>query len=103
LGYAVKCAIVVRKSVCVHINSSSIYKAAHLITEGGTNLELTVEGIGKDKTEDIFYRTITHYLSASSDFDDMRQAAIDAAEDLYGEDSAEVETVKAAYSAVGVE
>lgn len=87
----------------VHINSSINNKAAHLITDGGTHYDVTVEGIGKDKAEDIFYRTITHYLSASSDFDDMRQAAIDAAEDLYGGDSAEVETVKAAYSAVGVE
>lgn len=87
----------------VHINSSINNKAAHLITDGGTHYDVTVEGIGKDKAEEIFYRTITHYLSASSDFSDMRQAAIEAAQDIYGEDSSEVETVKAAYSAVGVE
>lgn len=87
----------------VHINSSINNKAAHLITAGGTHYDVTVEGIGKNKAEKIFYRTITHYLSASSDFSDMRQAAIDAAQDLYGEDSSEVETVREAYRAVGVE
>nr|WP_305852340.1 M4 family metallopeptidase [Virgibacillus sp. MSJ-26] len=87
----------------VHINSSINNKAAHLITDGGTHYDVTVEGIGKDKAEKIFYRTITHYLAASSDFSEMRQAAIQAAEDLYGEGSTEVESVMAAYDAVGVQ
>src|SRR5699024_7456268 len=91
----------------VHINSSINNKAAHLITDGGTHYGVTVEGIGKDKAEKILYRTITHYLAASSDFSDMRQAAIQAAEDLVpaqdGETSPEVEAVKAAYDAVGVQ
>src|SRR5699024_9823470 len=43
----------------VHINSSINNKAAHLITDGGTHYGVTVEGIGKDKAEKIFYRTIT--------------------------------------------
>src|SRR5699024_177656 len=87
----------------VHINSSINTKAAHLITDGGTHYDVTVEGVGSEKAEEIHYRSITHYLTASSDFSDMRQDAIDAAQDLYGEDSSEVETVKAAYDAVGVE
>lgn len=87
----------------VHINSSINNKAAHLITEGGTHYGVTVEGIGKSKAEKLFYRTLTHYLTASSSFSDMRQAAIQAAEDLFGEASAEVDTVNAAYDAVGVQ
>src|SRR5699024_10398120 len=91
----------------VHINSSINNKAAHLITDGGTHYGVTVEGIGKDKAEKIFYRTITHYVAASSDFSDRRQRAIQAAEELFptqgGETSREVEAVKAAYDAVGVQ
>src|SRR5699024_7970228 len=87
----------------VHINSSINNKAAHLITDGGTHYGVTVEGIGKDKAEKIFYPTINHFLTDPSDFSDMRQAAIQAAEDLYGEKSPEVEAVMAAYDAVGVQ
>ncbi|WP_042150055.1 M4 family metallopeptidase [Paucisalibacillus sp. EB02] len=91
----------------VHINSSINNKAAHLITEGGTHYGVTVNGIGKQKAEKIFYRTLTHYLTASSNFSEMRQAAVQAARDLYpdrnGEPSAEVQTVMAAYDAVGVQ
>ncbi|MGF7015290.1 M4 family metallopeptidase [Ornithinibacillus bavariensis] len=90
----------------VHINSSINNKAAHLITEGGTHYGVTVNGIGKQKAEKIFYRTLTHYLTASSNFSDMRQAAVQAARDLYpdrnGEPSVEVQAVMAAYDAVGV-
>ncbi|MCD7033672.1 M4 family metallopeptidase [Metabacillus sp. GX 13764] len=91
----------------VHINSSINNKAAYLITNGGTHYGVTVTGIGKDKAQKIFYRTITTYLNASSDFSQMRQAAIQAARDLYpdikGVSSAEVKAVEAAYTAVGVQ
>lgn len=90
----------------VHINSSINNKAAYLITEGGTHYGVTVNGVGKTKAEKIYYRALTHYLAASSGFSEMRQAAIQAARDLYpdkdGEPSAEVEAVMAAYDAVGV-
>ncbi|WP_077328720.1 M4 family metallopeptidase [Virgibacillus siamensis] len=90
----------------VHVNSSINNKAAYLITEGGTHYGVTVSGIGKDKAEKIYYRALTLYLTASSDFSDMRQAAIQAASDLYpgqnGEPSPEVHSVMAAYDAVGV-
>lgn len=90
----------------VHVNSSINNKAAYLITEGGTHYGVTVNGIGKDKAEEIYYHALTLYLTASSDFSDMRQAAIQAARDLYpdqnGEPSPEVQSVMAAYDAVGV-
>lgn len=90
----------------VHINSSINNKAAHLITAGGTHYGVTVNGIGKAKAEKIFYRTLTLYLTSSSDFSQMRQAVTQAARDLYpdknGQPSVEVQAVTNAYDAVGV-
>lgn len=90
----------------VHINSSINNKAAHLITDGGTHYGITVNGIGKARTEKIFYRALTLYLTPSSGFAEMRQAAIQAARDLHpdrnGAPSLEVQAVMAAYDAVGV-
>ncbi|WP_155891066.1 M4 family metallopeptidase [Ectobacillus panaciterrae] len=87
----------------VHINSSINNKAAYLISEGGTHYGVDVVGIGREKTEQIYYRTLTKYLTATSNFSMMRQAAIQAATDLYGENSEEVKAVTKAYDAVGVE
>ncbi|WP_082804731.1 M4 family metallopeptidase [Rossellomorea vietnamensis] len=91
----------------VHINSSINNKAAYLLTDGGTHHGVEVTGIGKAKAEKIYYRALTLYLTATSGFSEMRQAAIQAARDLYpdrnGESSAEVKAVEAAYDAVGVE
>nr|WP_316247538.1 M4 family metallopeptidase [Rossellomorea aquimaris] len=91
----------------VHINSSINNKAAYLLTDGGTHHGVTVTGVGKAKAEKIYYRALTLYLTASSGFSEMRQAAVQAARDLYpdrnGESSAEVKAVEAAYDAVGVE
>ncbi|WP_079529570.1 M4 family metallopeptidase [Halobacillus hunanensis] len=87
----------------VHINSSINNKAAYLVAEGGTHYGVTVEGVGREATEQIYYLANTQYLTATSDFSMMRQAAIEAATALYGESSAEVEAVQKAYEAVGVE
>jgi bacillolysin len=85
----------------VHINMSIPSRAAYLIAEG-----LTTEGlgtaIGRDKTERIFYRALTTYLTASSNFADGRSATIQAAEDLYGAGSAEVTAVGAGWDGVEV-
>lgn len=86
----------------VHINSSINNKAAYLVSEGGEHYGVTVEGVGREQTEQIYYRALTHYLTRSSDFNMMREAAIQAATDLYGANSAAVEAVKQAYNAVGV-
>ena len=85
----------------VHINMSIPSRAAYLMADG-----LSAEGlgarIGRDKTEKIFYRALTTYLQSSSDFQDARVATVQAAEDLYGEGSAEVAAVKAAWDGVEV-
>ena len=86
----------------VHINSSINNKAAYLISEGGKHYGVTVKGVGRDATEQIYYRALSKYLTSSSNFTMMRQAAIQAATDLYGSNSAQVKAVQAAYTAVGV-
>jgi len=86
----------------VHWNSGISNKAAYLLAVGGTHYGVTVTGIGNDKTGDIFFRTLTQYLTPSSTFSQYRVATIQAATDLYGASSTEVSSVKAAFSAVGV-
>ncbi|KEK21224.1 peptidase M4 [Bacillus manliponensis] len=86
----------------VHINSSINNKAAYLIAEGGEHYGVKVEGVGHEATEKIYYRSLTKYLTANSNFSMMRQAAVQSAEDLYGANSKEVAAVKKAYDAVGV-
>ena len=86
----------------VHINSSINNKAAYLISEGGTHYGVTVSGVGREATEQIYYRALSKYLTASSNFTMMKEAAIQAATDLYGASSKEVRAVKAGYIAVGV-
>lgn len=86
----------------VHTNSGIINKAAYLISEGGTHYGVTVNGIGKEKLGNIFYRALTQYLTESATFSQMRAAALQAATDLYGAASAEVISVGKAFDAVGV-
>jgi Zn-dependent metalloprotease len=86
----------------VHINSGINNKAAYLIAAGGTHSEIKVEGIGRAKTKAIYYRALTNYLNPTSQFIDMRDAAIQSAKDLYGANSNEVTSISKAYDAVGV-
>lgn len=86
----------------VHINSSINNKAAYLVSEGGTHYNVKVTGVGREATEKIYYRALTKYLTANSDFKMMRQAALQSAEDLYGKNSTAYQAVAKAYDAVGV-
>jgi len=86
----------------VHINSSINNKAAYLVSDGGTHYGVKVTGVGREATEKIYYRALTKYLTANSDFKMMRQAALQSAEDLYGKNSKELQAVTKAYDAVGV-
>nr|WP_282597794.1 M4 family metallopeptidase [Bacillus cytotoxicus] len=86
----------------VHINSSINNKAAYLVSEGGEHYGVKVTGIGREATEKIYYHALTKYLTANADFKMMRQAALQSAEDLYGENSKAVQAVDKAYESVGV-
>ena len=74
----------------VHINSGIPNKAFFLLASD----------IGKSKAEDIYYRALERYLVRSSQFIDMRLAAVEAADDLFG--NTEVNAVRSAFDQVGI-
>lgn len=74
----------------VHINSGIPNKAFYLIATD----------LGKNKTEKIYYRALTNYLTKSSQFTDLRIAVVQAAEDLCG--TSDVNVVKNAFAEVGI-
>ncbi|HEY3002928.1 MAG TPA: M4 family metallopeptidase [Kribbellaceae bacterium] len=63
---------------------------------------VSMTGIGRDKAEKIWYRTLTTYLTSRSDYAAARAGSISAATDLYGAGSAEVTAVQNAWKAVNV-
>ncbi|WP_405410934.1 M4 family metallopeptidase [Maribacter sp. Asnod1-A12] len=76
----------------VHINSGIPNRAYYLIATA----------IGKDKAEQVYYRTLATYLTANSQFIDLRLGVIQAATDLHGANSQEVQTVIDAFDTVGI-
>ncbi|MGD8592675.1 MAG: M4 family metallopeptidase [Gammaproteobacteria bacterium] len=83
----------------VCINSGIPNRSVYLIAEG-LSAECLGISIGCDKTEQIYYRTLTTYLTKSSQFVDARRALIQAAEDIYG--PTESQAVATEFEAVGV-
>lgn len=99
--------------VDVHYSSGIPNLAFYLMTAGGTHprgktsnvvpaLDSASSTNSISKAAKIFYRANTVYLTASSGFDAARAATVSAATDLYGAGSAEVASVSAAWTAVGV-
>ena len=80
----------------VHINSSIINHAYYLIAAG------LQDAIGITDAEQIFYRALTMHLVANSQFIDCRMAAINAASELFGQDSAQVKAIGEGFDAVGI-
>jgi len=91
----------------VHYNSGVQNYWFYLLTVGGTGTNdfgdpFDVTGIGMEKAAAISYRNLTVYLGVNSQYTDARDGAIQSAIDLYGENSAEVASVIAAWAAVGL-
>ncbi len=63
---------------------------------------LAATSIGRSDASKIWYRALTVYLTRNSQFIDARIATINAAADLYGASSNQVNAVKNAWDAVGV-
>jgi Zn-dependent metalloprotease len=80
----------------VHINSSIFNHAYYLVAEGLNG------GIGLRDAERIFYRALTEHLTQSARFLDGRLACIQAAEELFGVDSAQAQKVAQAFDAVEI-
>lgn len=76
----------------VHINSGIPNKAAYL----------TINEIGKEKAEKIYYRALTTYLTPTSDFKQARTALLQSAADYDGYDSTAYKAVENAWNQVGV-
>ncbi|MCW1960691.1 M4 family metallopeptidase [Chryseobacterium viscerum] len=94
-------------SCWVHTNSGVLNFWYYLLVTGGSgtndnSFAYNVSGIGLDKAGAIAYRTLTTYLTSSSNYANARTYSIQAATDLYGATSNEVTQVKNAWNAVGV-
>lgn len=94
------------RRIDVHYSSGIPNLAFYLLAEGGSHPRLGGEamaGIGPDEAAAIFYTALTSYMTSSTTFAGARVATLEAAEDLYGSDSAEVEAVGSAWALVGVD
>lgn len=63
---------------------------------------LLAEKIGSDKTAAILYRALTTYLHRYADADDLADAMIASAQDLYGTQDDALSAIRTAWEAVGV-
>ena len=88
----------------VHINSGIINNAAYLMTVGGTNpvSKITVKnGIGWEKSEQLWYQANTKYFMASTNFAQAAQGVAQAGKDI-GLTTEELAIVDCAFKATGV-
>jgi Zn-dependent metalloprotease len=89
----------------VHDNSGIGNLAFYLLAEGGSHPRrggTPMKGIGADEAAAVWYRALTTYMTASTDFAGARKGTLAAAADLYGADAAEVAAVADAWALVGV-
>jgi Zn-dependent metalloprotease len=91
-------------SLNVHYSSGPNNHMFYLLAHGGTSActHQSVTGIGQGPAAQIWYKAITQYMSAGTDYHGARTAALQAASDLYGNGSANYNAVAAAFSAVDV-
>lgn len=75
----------------VHINSGIPNHAAYLVAQA----------LGREKTGQIYYRTLTSYLTPSSDFFDAASLSVQSAQELYGD--ADAQAVASAFAQVGLD
>jgi Zn-dependent metalloprotease len=62
----------------------------------------TVTGLGRDGAARVWYRALTTYFTSNTDYAGARTATLQAAADVFGAGSPQVDTVAAAWSAVNV-
>lgn len=91
----------------VHTNSGVQNFWYYLVSQGGSGTNdignaYSVTGIGINKATQIAYRNLSYYLTANSNYQDAYLGALQSAEDLYGNPSAEYDAVRDAWYAVGL-
>lgn len=91
----------------VHFNNGVQNHWFYLLAEGGSGenddgFAYQVNGIGLDDAGAIAYRNLTQYLLPDSRYMDAASYSIQAAEDLFGEGSQQLQSVQSAWEAVGI-
>jgi vibriolysin len=91
----------------VHTNSGIANLFFFLLSQGGTHprgkTTVAVNGIGLTKSQQVWYRALTVYMTSSTTFQGARTATANAASDLYGGTcTTEWQNVHKAWDAVGV-
>ena len=91
----------------VHTNGIPLCYGFYLLSEGGSGTNdlgnfYDIASIGMAKAEKIFFRLLTVYLTPSSNYYDAWFFAMQAAADLYGACSSEVQSVGEMFYAIGV-
>ena len=90
----------------VHTNSGIANLAFYLLSQGGTHprgkTTTVVPAVTITKAQQIFYRALTMYMTATTNFQGARDTTAQAAADLYGAAGTEVNAVQATWNAVGV-
>ncbi len=88
----------------VHTNSGILNKAFYLSAVGGTHhlTGVTTVGMGAADAERIYYRGLSVYMTAGTNFAAARTALLNAATDLFGSSSTQYNTIATAWCAVGV-
>lgn len=91
----------------VHTNSGVLNYWFYLLAEGGNGTNdignsFNVQGIGKEKASQIVYRAESVYFTSTTNYSQARELTIQAAEDLFGENSEESYNVANAWYAVGI-
>jgi Zn-dependent metalloprotease len=91
-------------SLNVHYSSGPNNHMFYLLAEGGTSKcnGNEVDGIGPDAAARIWYKAITDYMTASTNYAQARTAALNAAVAIYGANSSQAAAVAAAYAAINV-
>jgi Zn-dependent metalloprotease len=91
----------------VHINSGVQNYWYYLLANGGSGTNdlgnsFSVTGIGIDNATAIAYRNLSVYLNQNSNHNDALIGSVQAAQDLFGTNSAQVTAVQNAWYAVGL-
>jgi hypothetical protein len=86
----------------VHTNAGVQNHWFYLLSQGGTQNGVIVQGIGIDKAASIAYTNLTTFLGSNANHPAARLGAISAAKQLYGVCSNEVIQTTNAWAAVGV-
>jgi len=86
----------------VHINSGVQNRWFYLLSQGGTQNGVTVQGIGMDKAARIAYHNLCNFLGSNANHPQSRLGAIASARILFGACSNEEVQTTNAWAAVGV-